>query len=252
MQNRSEKYMEQFSRFAVVLMLALSGCASAKEPAPAVQSSPPETMPAETPEPEQSEEKGIDSVYESGKEQTICIFTPNGNNGTGFIYDGQYVITNEHVLYDADDFTLQDMNGREYKGTVIFKDPGNDIAVIRSEDLSGSSVVFGDSDSLSVGDVLLCIGNPAEGEPFSFCTGQCLELDEELEQKIDRDHRFIHADADIISGYSGGPVFNTDGEVIGLSYAAYVEDLSAYEFDHLCLIIPINRVRELIETACAQ
>ncbi len=248
--------MKQFSRIAAVLMLGIctAGCASGQEAAPASNSFPPETAAAETGEAQQelSEEEIIASVIESGKEQTVCIYTPDGNNGTGFIYDRHYVITNEHVLYDTDDFTLQDVNGQEYAGTVIYRDPADDIAVIRAEDMNGSSVTFGDSDALSVGDTLICIGNPAEGEPFSSCTGKCLELDEVLEQKTDRHHRFIHADADIVSGYSGGPVFNMNGELIGLSNAAYMLDLSAYEFDHLSLIIPVSRVREEIESACAQ
>ena len=248
--------MKQFSRIAAVFMLGIctAGCVSEQEAAPVSDSIPPETAAAETAAAQQelSEEEIIASVIDSGKEQTVCIFTPNGNNGTGFIHNRQYVITNEHVLYDTDDFTMQDVNGREYTGTVIYRDPADDIAVIRAEDMNGSSVIFGDSDALSVGDTLICIGNPAEGEPFSSCTGRCLELDEALEQKIDRNRRFIHADADIVSGYSGGPVFNMNGELIGSSTAAYILDLSAYEFDHLSLIIPISRVREQIETACTQ
>ncbi len=248
--------MKQFSRIVMIILLGtcIAGCSPGQETAPAQNSSLPETIPAETAEAvqEPTEEEIIASIIDAGKEQTVCIFTATGNNGTGFIYNGQYVVTNEHVLYDTDDFTMRDVNGKEYTGTVVFGDPANDIAVIRTEDLTGSSVTFGDSDALSVGDTLICIGNPAEGEPFSSCTGKCLELDEALEQKVDRNNRFIHTDADLISGYSGGPVFNMKGEVIGLGNAAYVEDLSAYEFDHLSLIIPINRVREQIEAACKQ
>lgn len=54
-------------------------------------------------------------------------------------------------------------------------------------------------------------------------------------------------DANIVSGYSGGPVFNSRGEVVGISNAAYIGDLSEYEFDHLSLIIPIDSVKEMIE-----
>lgn len=54
-------------------------------------------------------------------------------------------------------------------------------------------------------------------------------------------------DADIVSGYSGGPVFDRHGELIGISNAAYMGDLSEYELDHVSLIIPINSVKEMIE-----
>ena len=55
----------------------------------------------------------------------------------------------------------------------------------------------------------------------------------------------------IVSGYSGGPVFNLSGELIGISNAAYTGDLSEYDFDHLSLLIPINRVKAVIEENCA-
>ena len=54
----------------------------------------------------------------------------------------------------------------------------------------------------------------------------------------------------IVSGYSGGPVFNLYGELIGISNAAYSGDLSEYDFDHLSLLIPINRVKAEIEENC--
>lgn len=147
---------------------------------------------------------------------------------------------------------MQDVNGQEYTGTVIYRNPADDIAVIKAEGLSGTSVTIGDSDALSAGDPLLCIGNPFDGEPFSYCTGKCLDLDEELEQQVDKNSVFIHSDADLVSGYSGGPVFNINGEMIGLGNGAFMNDLSAYQLEHLSFMIPISRVMEQIETACTQ
>ncbi|MBQ9152312.1 MAG: trypsin-like peptidase domain-containing protein [Solobacterium sp.] len=150
--------------------------------------------------PESVQETVAGSVYETGRQQTVCIFTDSGNNGTGFVYQQQFVITNEHVLYEASGFVMRDYNGREYQGTVIFSDRDDDIAVIRVEDMDRTSAAFGDSDAVSAGDELICIGNPAEGEPFSTVSGTVLNLDDELRQKADRRHRFIASDAPVIYG----------------------------------------------------
>ncbi len=202
-----------------------------------------EPQPAETP----SEEEQIDTVYKSALDSTVYIVTPGGNNGTGFVYNEHFVITNAHVLYEAEDFTLQDSKNNEYKGTVVFKDEANDIAVIRADDLPGTSVVFGNSDEVQTGDMLVLIGNPANGEPFSFCTGKKVDPGEDFLKSIEA---YIPTDAPIVSGYSGGPVFNLSGELIGISNAAYTGDLSKYDFDHLSLLIPINRVKAEIEENC--
>ncbi|MBQ6452026.1 MAG: trypsin-like peptidase domain-containing protein [Solobacterium sp.] len=238
------------------ILCSFGGCAGRTPAEPAAeetavsgeQNSESDNVPVQ----ERTEAETAEAVYCEGLKAAVCIYTSADSNGTGFVYDGKYVITNAHVLYDADDFTLVDANSSEYKGTVIFTDDTNDIAVIRVDDYQGGSVKFGDSDGVAEGDTLLMIGNPRGGEPFSFCTGKRIIPDEQLLQKIDQENRYIAADANIISGYSGGPVFNMDAELIGISNAAYTGDLSAYEFDHLCLIISINSVRELIEEECAE
>ena len=79
------------------------------------------------PQEEKLEEETIESVYRNGAEETMCIFTSGGNNGTGFLYKEKYVITNAHVLYDADDFTLQDVNGQVYEGSIVFEDDNTDM-----------------------------------------------------------------------------------------------------------------------------
>ena len=182
-------------------------------------------------------------------DSTLCIFTSTGSNGTGFLYGDKYLITNAHVLYEAESFTLLDRQGIERQGTVVFTDDGEDIAVIQLADYQGKSVTLGDSDALSLGEQVLLIGNPADGEPFSYCTGRRVKADGEMFRSIDPD-RYLPVDAPIVSGYSGGPAFNMKGELIGISNAAFTEDLSEYGFEHLGLLIPINRVKELIAAHC--
>lgn len=204
----------------------------------------------ENPEKEVTEEEKIESVYLEGKEKTFCIFTSNGGNGTGFLYKDKYVITNAHVLYDADDFTLKDAKEQEYKGTVIFNDFETDIVIIQIDNYQGESVKFGDSDSIVVGESVILIGNPLDGEPFSYCTGKRVELEDPFCEQVNSREWYIPVDANIVSGYSGGPVFNLSGELVGISNASYIGDLSAYEFDYLSFIIPINKIKELIESYC--
>lgn len=103
---------------------------------------------------------------------------------------------------------------------------------------------------MRTGDPLIMIGNPSEGEPFSLCTGKLVEPDEDFRRQIDAQNQFITSDADLISGYSGGPVFNLAGQLVGISNAAFAGDLSQYGFEHLSLIIPINRVRAEIKENC--
>ncbi len=110
-------------------------------------------------------------------------------------------------------------------------------------------MTFGDSDALPLGEQVLLIGNPADGEPFSYCTGRRVKAEGDLFRSIDP-KQYLPVDAPIVSGYSGGPAFNMQGELIGISNAAFTEDLSEYGFEHLGLLIPINRVKELIAAYC--
>ncbi len=207
------------------------------------------TADAAVPAPETAEADGEEALFRRMADSTLCIFTSGGNNGTGFLYREKYLITNAHVLYDAESFILRDAQGGEHQGTVVFTDDGEDIAVIQLADDQGKSVTFGDSDALAVGEQVLMIGNPASGEPFSCCTGRLVKTEGELFRRIDPE-RYLPVDAPIESGYSGGPAFNMQGELIGISNAAFTEDISGYGFDHLGLLIPINRVKELIEAHC--
>ena len=83
-----------------------------------------------------------------------------------------------------------------------------------------------------------------------FCSGKRVELKGDLQQ-LDQGKCYIPINANIVSRYSGDPAFNLQGKLVGFSNAAYVGDLSAYDFDYLGFIIPIDRVKELIEENCA-
>ena len=112
-------------------------------------------------ESEKAESDGVETLFRRMADSTLCIFTSTGSNGTGFLYGEKYLITNAHVLYDAESFTLLDRQGIERQGTVVFTDDGEDIAVIQLADYQGKSVTLGDSDALPVGERVLLISLPA-------------------------------------------------------------------------------------------
>ena len=138
--------------------------------------------------------------------------------GSGFIIseDG-FVITNNHVIEDADEITIELFEGGELKATLIGTDPEVDIALLKVDsDEPLPFVEFGDSDIARVGDWVMAVGNPL-GQGFSVSTGIISARNRELNSGAYDD--FIQTDAAINQGNSGGPLFNLDGEVIGVNTA---------------------------------
>ena len=138
--------------------------------------------------------------------------------GSGFIIspDG-VVVTNNHVVESADAIEVILQNGRRHEATVIGRDPATDIAVLRVH--AGQPLPYvnmGDSDTARVGDIVLAIGNPF-GLGGSLSVGVVSARNRNID--AGRYDDFIQTDAAINRGNSGGPLFNTDGEVIGVNTA---------------------------------
>ncbi len=138
--------------------------------------------------------------------------------GSGFIIspDG-VVVTNNHVIDSADAIEVILQNGRRYEATVVGRDPATDIAVLRVH--AGAPLPYvemGDSDTARVGDIVLAIGNPF-GLGGSLSVGVVSARNRNID--AGRYDDFIQTDAAINRGNSGGPHFNTDGEVIGVNTA---------------------------------
>jgi len=138
--------------------------------------------------------------------------------GSGFIIspDG-VVVTNNHVVESADAIEVILQNGRRYEATVVGRDPATDIAVLRVH--AGQQLPYvnmGDSDTARVGDIVLAIGNPF-GLGGSLSVGVVSARNRNID--AGRYDDFIQTDAAINRGNSGGPLFNTDGEVIGVNTA---------------------------------
>ena len=138
--------------------------------------------------------------------------------GSGFIIDEKgIVITNNHVIKDADDILVRVNGDKEYEATIIGTDPLSDIAVlqIKSKD-KFQPVKFGDSSKARIGDWVIAIGNPF-GLGGTVTAGIISARNRNI--GMTRYEDFIQTDASINQGNSGGPLFNMDGDVVGINTA---------------------------------
>ena len=137
--------------------------------------------------------------------------------GSGFVIseDG-YIVTNNHVIDGADEIMIEFFDGKELPATLVGRDKNVDIALLKVE--AGGAlpfVDFGDSDVARVGDWVMAMGNPL-GQGFSVSAGIISARNRELSGAYDD---FIQTDAAINRGNSGGPLFDMDGDVIGVNTA---------------------------------
>ncbi|SMR71218.1 serine protease Do [Aliiroseovarius halocynthiae] len=138
--------------------------------------------------------------------------------GSGFVIseDG-FIVTNNHVIEGADEILIEFFDRDEQlEAKVIGTDPNTDIALLKVEsDEPLTYVSFGDSDIMRVGDWVMAVGNPL-GQGFSVSAGIVSQRNRELSGNYDD---YIQTDAAINRGNSGGPLFNMDGQVIGVNTA---------------------------------
>ncbi len=137
--------------------------------------------------------------------------------GSGFVIseDG-FIVTNNHVISGADEILIEFFEGGELPATVIGTDPNTDLALLKVEsDAPLAFVPWGSSDDARVGDWVMAMGNPL-GQGFSVSAGIISARGRALSGSYDD---FIQTDAAINRGNSGGPLFNMDGQVIGVNTA---------------------------------
>ena len=138
--------------------------------------------------------------------------------GSGFIIDEKgIVITNNHVIQDSEDIVVRVGGDKEYKATVIGADPLSDIAVLQIDSKKKFiPVKFGDSDKARIGDWVIAIGNPF-GLGGTVTSGIISARNRSI--GLSRYEDYIQTDASINSGNSGGPLFDMNGDVIGINTA---------------------------------
>jgi serine protease Do len=149
-----------------------------------------------------------------------------GGLGSGFIIDLSqgYIMTNNHVVQDADEIQIKLANGKTHEAKIIGRDPNTDIAIVQISDKNFdrtglSQVVLGNSDDVNVGDFAVAVGAPY-GLEASVSFGIISAL-ARGSLHITQMGNFIQTDAAINPGNSGGPLLNTSGQVIGMNSAIY-------------------------------
>jgi serine protease Do len=170
-------------------------------------------------------------------------FRYSASLGSGFIIDPSgYVVTNNHVIADADEILITLRGGRSFSATLIGADDKTDLALLKV-DAPGPLpfVSFGDSDAVRVGDRVMAVGNPY-GLGGTVTTGIVSATGRDLHAGAFDD--FIQIDASINPGNSGGPSFNLKGEVIGLNSAIASPNGGSVG---LAFAIPANIVMPIIQ-----
>ena len=198
-------------------------------------------------------------VYAANVNSVVSINTTgtNGTNffgqpvqtasaGSGFVLtkDG-FIVTNYHVVKDADTVKVTMYNGDEYDAKYVGGDEDYDIAVIKVEATDLQPVTLGNSDNLNVGDHVLAIGNPLGELTFSMSGGMVSCVNRAI--NVDgTPFNMIQTDTSINPGNSGGPLFNQYGEVVGIVSAKY-SSTGSESVEGLGFAIPINDVSAMIQ-----
>lgn len=142
--------------------------------------------------------------------------------GSGVIYrDDGYILTNNHVVANAENITVQLADGRSFPGKVVGRDPLTDLAIVKVDATDLPVAKLGNSNDLRVGQIVIAIGNPL-GQDNTVTTGVVSAVNRDL--LVDpKENRYlegmIQTDAAINPGNSGGPLINQNGEVIGVTTA---------------------------------
>lgn len=193
------------------------------------------------------------SIYELGTKQVVGIssditttnifgMTASGSvSGSGFIIsDNGYILTNYHVIEDAQaagsDISVILYDDTKYTAEIVGYDSDNDIAVLKIDADGLTPVTIGNSDSLSVGDTVYAIGNPLGELAYTMTSGIISATDRVITTDDSTSLNMFQFDAAVNSGNSGGPVYNTAGQVVGIVTAKY----SDTGVEGLGFAIPIN------------
>ncbi len=176
--------------------------------------------------------------------------TTSAASGSGFIFsDNGYILTNYHVVENADTIKVTLFDDSAYEASLVGYDSSNDIAVLKIEAENLTPVIIGNSDILNVGDSVVAIGNPLGELTFSLTSGSVSALDRTVTFSNAQTMQLIQTDCAINSGNSGGALFNMYGEVIGITNAKYSSSsASNASIDNIGFAIPINSVKEIVRS----
>jgi len=167
------------------------------------------------------------------------------SSGSGVLISSNgHIVTNYHVIEESESIVILDNEGAQYEGKIIGSDKSTDIAVIKIEKTNTPHLIFGNSDSIQVGEWVLAVGNPfklkstvtagivsAKGRNINFLSRQGIES-------------FIQTDAAINPGNSGGALVNSHQELIGINTAILS---SSGKYEGFSFAIPSNIVQKVVK-----
>jgi serine protease Do len=170
--------------------------------------------------------------------------------GSGFVIDaGGYIVTNNHVVEGADSVVVRLIDRREYDAEVIGTDPRSDLALLRIDAEDLPVLRLDEDDDLAVGEWVLAIGSPF-GLDYSVTAGIVSAMGRSLPTERNENYvPFIQTDVAINPGNSGGPLFNLDGEVVGVNSQIYTRSGGSIG---LSFAIPVSVVRNVVEQLKAE
>jgi S1-C subfamily serine protease len=202
-----------------------------------------------------SQDLTLTEIFEKAESGVVRINVkrpndPRGNGlGSGFVYDKEgHIITNDHVIENAEKIVVTFLDGKSFKASLVGKDPYTDLAVIKvnaSEDAL-HPITLGNSSKLKVGEQIAAIGNPF-GLSGSMTSGIVSQIGRLLPSQ-DRGFQIpdiVQTDAAINPGNSGGPLLNMRGEVVGINTAIQSE---TGDFAGVGFSIPSRTVQKIIPT----
>ncbi len=246
--------------FMVALGLVVSGLASGS-----VMATPGSVLPSTSSAQDDEEEMDIDDLVELVNPAVVTVYnlTHLQNNmgatqtvtqgaGTGFIIDEDgYIVTNWHVVTSGDEFAVALHDGTLVEAELIGTDARDDLAVVKINPRDVPAVVqLGDSDALRPGETVVAIGSPLGQFPNTVTAGIVSALGRDGFGGISNCQNYsnlIQHDAAINPGNSGGPLFNLQGEVIGVNTLGLPLSPDGTPIQGLYFAVPSNMVKEIAE-----
>jgi len=166
--------------------------------------------------------------------------------GSGVIVDSQegYIVTNNHVIENADEIRIQLYDGNELEAEIVGTDPASDVAVLKVDVNNLPAIPLGDSDRVRVGDMVLAIGSPLTDQLAHTVSKGIVSASGRSFLGLNQFENYIQTDAAINPGNSGGALINLNGELVGINTAIASRSGGS---QGIGFAIPVNMVKSVMD-----